>query len=57
MLDVFTDVNLNDFSAQDWAVSASSKRIFDCVALSGTVYLDCHSPNIIYLITCSRYSL
>ena len=57
MLNVFTDVNLNDFSAQDWAVSASSKRIFDCVALSGTVYLDCHSPNIIYLITCSRYSL
>ena len=34
--------------AQDRAISTSSKQIFDCVASSGTVYLDFHSA-IIYL--------
>ena len=43
MLNVFTNVNLKDFelelffSAQDRVVSAASKRIFDCVTLSGTI--------------------
>ena len=36
--------------------SKSSKSIFDCVVPSGTTYADCHSANVIYLITCSRCS-
>ena len=46
----------NTFSAQDKAVSAASKRIFDFVTPSNTIYLDCHSLNVIYLITCSRFN-
>ena len=46
----------NIFSAQGRVVSSPSKQIFDCSAPSGPVYLDCHSPNIFYIITCSGCS-
>ena len=47
--------NENCFSAQTRVVSTTSKRIFDCISPSATVYLGCHS-SVIYLITCGRYS-
>lgn len=54
-----TNVNLwaQHFSSQDKVVNTSSKRIFDGVIPSGTVYPDCHSPNVIYLIAGSSFSL
>lgn len=57
LVNVFTNVILKDVngkiftSAQDSAVTTTSKQIFDCVTPSGTVYFDCHSLDIIYLIT------
>ena len=47
----------NYISAQGRVVSIPSKRIFGCVTSSGTFYLDCHSPSVIYIITCSKFSL
>ena len=41
-------------SAQERVNSPASKQIFDYVTSSSTVYLDCHSPNAIYLISCCR---
>ena len=35
-------------------VGTASKRIFDCVAPSGNVFLNCYLPNVIYVITCIR---
>ena len=47
----------NIFKAKDKVVSTSSKRIFNCIVPPGSVYIDCHSSNLIYLLTCSRCSL
>ena len=33
------------------------KRMFYCVVLNGNTYIDCSSPNVIYLMTCNRCSL
>ena len=38
-------------------VRTTSKQMFDCVTPFGTIYLDYHSPNVLYIITCSEYSL
>ena len=46
----------NIFSAQDKLLSTAAKQILDCVTPSGIIYLDCHLPNIVYLIICSRCS-
>ena len=50
------------FSVQTRVVSTTSKRNFDCILPSGTVYLDFHCYlllfiNVIYLINCKRYTL
>ena len=37
-------------SAQERVNSPASKQIFDYVTPSSTVYRDCHSPNVIYLM-------
>ena len=47
----------NIFAAQDKVLSTCSKRIYDCIVPPGTVYIDCHTANVIYLITCSRCQL
>ena len=49
--------NENIFLAQGRVVGTASKRIFDSIAPSGTVHLECHSPNVIYLTFFSRCSL
>ena len=43
-----------DFLPSDRILSSSTKRFYDCVIVPGTVYLDCHSANVIYLITCTK---
>ena len=43
-----------DFLPSDRILSTSTKRFYDCIIVPGTVYLDCHSANVIYLITCSK---
>ena len=43
-------------SSPDRRVSSASKEMFDCIAITGIVYLDCHLPNVVYLNTISRYS-
>ena len=47
----------NNLFNQDRAGSPASKLNFDCVTPSRTVYLDYHSPNIIYASACSKFSL
>lgn len=44
----------NQFLARDRVVSSCTKRIYDCVTPSGSVYIDCNSANVIYLITCNN---
>ena len=44
----------HNFCAKDKAVSTATKRIYDCVVPPGTIYVDCHSSNVIYLITCNK---
>ena len=39
---------LKEFVPRDKAVSSCTKRIYDCVTPAGTVYLDCHSTNLVY---------
>lgn len=44
----------NIFPAQDRVASTASKQSFDFVTPFDPVYLDCHSTNFVYVITCSR---
>ena len=41
----------HQFLARDRAVSSCTKRIYDCITPPTSVYINCNSPNIIYLIT------
>ena len=56
-------VNLNQkfvisvLISRDKVTSISSKRVFDYLVQNGTTYIDSNSPNVIYVITCNRYSL
>ena len=45
-----------NFVLMNKVISTSSKKIFDCRVPNGTTYIDCNSPNVIYLVTCSRCS-
>lgn len=45
------------FLARDKSISSCTKRTYDCITPPGTVYIDCHSTNVIYLITCSTCGL
>ena len=47
----------NQFIARDKTISTCSKRIYDCITLPGTIYVDCHSANLIYLLTCCTCGL
>jgi len=44
----------SQFHPTDKVLSTVTKRLHDCVSPPGTVYLNCHTPNVIYLITCNR---
>ena len=46
-----------NFIARDKVVSSCTKRFYDCVTPPGSIYIDCHSANVIYLITCNNCSL
>ena len=42
------------FYARDKVVSTATKRIYDCKVPPGSIYIDCHCSNVIYLITCNK---
>ena len=44
----------SQFQPTDKILSTVTKRLHDCVSPPGTVYLNCHTSNVIYLITCNR---
>ena len=59
-VNLFINVNQklkSTFVFRDNVVNTSSKGIFDFVVPRSTAYIDCNSPNVIYLITCNRYTL
>ena len=47
----------NKFSPQDRFVSTTTGRIYNCIIPPGTTYINDHSSNVIYLITCDRCKL
>ena len=47
----------NIFFPLDRVVSSTTHRIYDCVVPDDTVYVNCHSSNVIYLITCCNCGL
>ena len=42
------------FIPQDKFFSTVTNRVYDCIVPPGTVYINEHSSNVIYLITCDR---
>ena len=46
-----------NFIARNKVVSTCSKRIYDCITPPGSIYINCHSANVIYLITCNKCGL
>lgn len=40
------------FTPRNKAISTCTERIYDCVTPAGTMYLNCHSTNLVYLLTC-----
>ena len=45
------------FFPQDKIISTTTNRIYNCIVPPGTVYLNDHSSNVIYLITCNKCKL
>ena len=60
-VNLFVNVNqkflISVLISRDKVTSISSKRVFDYLVQNGTTYIDSNSPNVIYVITCNRYSL
>ena len=48
---------LKEFIARDKAISSCTKRVYECITPPGTSYVDCHSSNLIYLLTCLKCGL
>ena len=48
---------LKEFVPRDKAISSCTKRTYDCITPPGTIYVDCHSANLIYLLTCMKCGL
>ena len=46
-----------DFYPSENFISSVTKRMYDWVTLPGTIHIKRHSLNVIYLITCCRFSL
>ena len=47
----------NYLSCHDKVVSSSTHRLYDCIVPPGNNSLNCHSPNVVYLLTCSNCKL
>ena len=47
----------NKYTPKDKAASSVTHRIYDCKVPDGTMYINCHTSNVIYLITCSHCHL
>lgn len=47
----------NYLSCHDRVVSSSTHRVYDCIVPPGSRPLDCHSPNVVYLLKCSNCKL
>ena len=45
------------FFPQDRFISTTTGRVYNCVVPPGTTYINDHSSNVIYLITCDRCKL
>ena len=43
-----------EFYPRDKMVSSVTKRSYDCIIPPGTISLNCHTSNVIYLITCEQ---
>ena len=44
----------DNFVRRDQTPSSASKRFYSCVVPTGSLYVDCHSSNVIYFITCNN---
>ena len=44
-------------SCHDKVASSSTHRVYECIVPPGSRPLDCHSPNVVYLLTCSNCKL
>ena len=47
----------NYLSCHDKVVSSSTRRLYVCIVPPGNNSLNCHSPNVVYLLTCSNCKL
>ena len=42
------------FSPQDRVLSTATKRLYNCIVPPGSTYINGHSSNVVYLITCDK---
>ena len=47
----------NKYTPKDKVASSVTHRIYDCKVPDGTMYINCHTSNVIYLITCNHCHL
>ena len=47
----------NSFFPSNQFYSSVTNRKYNCIVPDGTIYLNCHSSNLIYLLTCNNCSL
>ena len=53
-----TNCQLRDqFVPADRVVSTTTKRMYNVIVPPGSTYINCHSVNLIYLLTCNNCSL
>ena len=45
------------FSPQDRVLSTATKRVYNCIVPPGSTYINGHSSNVVYLITCDKCKL
>ena len=45
------------FSPQDRVLSTATKRLYNCIVPPGSTYINGHSSNVVYLITCDKCKL
>lgn len=44
-----------NFVSRDLALSSTNNGLYDWIFLAGILYVDCHSSNAFYLITCNEF--
>ena len=47
----------HQFTPQDYIVSTSTNRKYKCIVPDNSIYINCHSSNLIFIITCSNCKL